>query len=78
MATSRFACPTCKRARCQWVELKPNPAKVPTRRLETVVSHNISYIDMIFKDGGSAAGEERMYGMLTPYTDELEKRGKKK
>lgn len=70
-------CPICKRAKCVWVELKPDPSKVPTEKIKQVMDHNDSYIEMIFKDGGSAAAEERMIHRLQPYAEELEKRQSK-
>lgn len=71
-------CPVCKFAKCRWIELKPNPEKLPSQDLECVVSHNISFINMTFSGNqGSANAEERMYARLQPYTEELEKRGKK-
>lgn len=71
-------CPVCKRAKCKWIDLKPNPSKLSTEELNRVVNHNISYIEMVYQSNngsnGSAYDEERAYGRLCPYTDELEKR----
>lgn len=68
-------CPTCKRAKCKWVDLKPNPEKLTSAELERIVAHNMSYIEMVFAGHqGSAFAEERMYNQLNPYCDELEKR----
>lgn len=67
-------CPDCKRAKCVWIPLK-DPAKVSLERLEAVETHNINYIEMIFKDHqGSASAEERMYAELNPYSDEIKRR----
>lgn len=65
------------RARCVWVELKPNPEKQTERHLRRVIHHNESYIDMLYRGhSGSAHGEERMYELLAPYTNELARRAK--
>lgn len=66
-------CPTCKRAKCVWVSL--NPKKAKTERLKDVVAHNLSFIDMTFNghQGGSGS-EERLYDLLEPYSQELERR----
>lgn len=67
-------CPVCKFAKCRWIELK-KPENVSLERLEQVVSHNLSYIDMIYSGHqGSAAGEERLLEALLPYTDEIDRR----
>lgn len=69
-------CPVCKRAKCKWIELK-DPKKVKTiEELEQVVDHNLSVIEMLFRDNtnGSAHAEERMYAKLNPYTEEIERR----
>lgn len=59
----------------QWVDLKPNPKDLTTEELKRVVDHNIDYIDMMFRNNqGSAYAEERMYGYLAPYTDEIDSR----
>lgn len=69
-------CPVCKFSKCRWIELK-DPAKLPTEKLESVVKHNLSYIEMVFSGNqGSAHAEERMYNSLAPYTEEIEKRKK--
>lgn len=71
-------CPVCKYAKCRWIELKPNPMELSTEELERVVNHNISVIEMTYRDNngsnGSAYAEERAYGRLAPYTDEIERR----
>jgi hypothetical protein len=72
-------CPVCKRSKCIWIELKLNPEMDTTESLTKIVDHNLSYIEMIYKDHqGSASAEERMINRLTPYTDEIEKRKVKK
>lgn len=70
-------CPVCKRAKCKWIELKPDPKKLKTEELQRVVHHNVDYIEMLFNgnNNGSAHAEERMYELLSLYTDELEARG---
>ena len=69
-------CPICHRAKCVWIELKPDPEKVHTDKILEVVHHNMSYIEMIFNGHqGSAFAEERLYNKLAPYTDELQRRG---
>lgn len=67
-------CKTCKRARCVWVNVK-DIKKATTEKLEEIVGHNLSYIDMVFSghQGGSGS-EERMYDQLEPYTREIERR----
>lgn len=73
-----MACPVCKYAKCRWIPLNPKPERIKTDRLETVIQHNIDYIDYICRDGNvSAASEERMYQDLNSYVIELEKRGRK-
>ncbi len=71
-------CPVCKYAKCRWIELSSDPAKVTTERLEEVVDHNLSVIEMMFRSNngsnGSAHAEERMYHRLEPYTSEIERR----
>lgn len=66
-------CPICHRARCIWVEVK-DLEKAKTERLKKVMNHNHSYIEMIFRDGGSASSEERAYARLSPYQLEIERR----
>lgn len=69
-------CPVCKRARCQWVFIK-DLKKATTDKIDTVISHNISYIDMVCNGNqGSSGAEERMYDRLQPYEEELERRKK--
>lgn len=71
-------CQKCKRAKCIWIELKKDPKKIDTEELESVINHNLSYIEMIFSGHqGSAYAEERMYDALSPYTEEIERREKK-
>jgi hypothetical protein len=68
-------CPFCKRAKCVWVDIK-DPKKATTERLEELISHNISYINMVFAGNqGSSGSEERMYDNLDPYQQELDRRG---
>lgn len=66
-------CKTCKRAKCVWVDV--DPKKATDEKLDEIVTHNLSYINMIFSGHqGSAHAEERMYDKLAPYTDEQENR----
>lgn len=68
-------CPVCKFAKCRWIELKDDPKKVSDAELSRVVSHNLSYIEMVYSGHqGSADSEERAYNRLSPYTDEQERR----
>ncbi len=73
---ARNKCPVCKYAKCRWVELNSNPKFISTERLNEVVDHNLSYIEMVYSpnngSNGSAYAEERAIGRLAPYTDELE------
>jgi hypothetical protein len=70
-------CPICKFAKCRWIDLKSDPKKLTTEELNRVVDHNVSYIEMVYRDNnnGSAYAEERAYTRLHPYVEELEKRG---
>jgi hypothetical protein len=67
-------CPVCKYAKCRWIDLEDDPSKVSTEKLERVLNHNNAVVEMIFRDEGSAYGEERMYARLGPYAEELERR----
>lgn len=68
-------CPVCKFAKCRWIHLKSISNKLSTEYLESVVAHNIGYIDMVYSGNqGSAYSEERMYDRLALYTNEIEKR----
>lgn len=69
-------CHVCKRAKCKWVDVKISSA-VTIERLEEIINHNLSYINMVFGGHqGSVYAEERMYDQLSPYQIELEKRKK--
>lgn len=50
---------------------------VTIERLEEIINHNLSYINMVFGGHqGSVYAEERMYDQLSPYQIELDKRKK--
>lgn len=68
-------CPDCWHSKCVWIKLK-DPRRLSKRRLERVISHNTSFIEMTFRNGGGALAEERAYAQLTPYVEELERRNK--
>jgi hypothetical protein len=70
-------CPVCKFAKCRWITLKSDPKKLSDEELDQIVEHNLSWIEMTYSGNqGSAHAEERMYDLLTPYTDEQERREK--
>lgn len=51
-----------------------NPKRLSVERLNQILNHNMGYIDMIFRDGGSSYAEERMIESLSPLVVELNTR----
>lgn len=69
-------CKVCWRAKCRWYPISPGMiARQKTDRLETLLEHNMNYIDMLGRQGSiSASAEERLYDELSPIVAELERR----
>ena len=64
----------------KWIQLEVDPTKVSTEKLEKVINHNNTWIEMQVRldHNLSEHTESRWYDSLNPYAIELERRKKVK